>query len=81
MAVLVLAASYFAAVWLGTKAKLNILARHAMDTAKRLFGIPDFRYYALADGIKAIFRRIGKGPLHPRGYEKPPSPQLSLWAG
>ncbi len=81
MAVLVLAASYFAAVWLGTKAKLNILATHAMDAAKRLFGIPDFRYYALADGIKAIFRRVGKGTLHPRGYEKPPSSQLSLWPG
>ncbi len=44
MAVLVLAASYFAAVWLGTKAKLNILAMHAMSAAKRLPGIPDFRY-------------------------------------
>ena len=81
MAVLVLAASYFAAVWLGTKAKLNILATHAMNAAKRLFGIPDFRYYALADGIKAIFKRTGKGPLHPRGQENPPSPQLSLWPG
>jgi hypothetical protein len=81
MAILVVAASYFAAVWLGTKAKLNILAMHAMDAAKRLFGIPDFRYYALADGIKAIFKRIGKGPLYPRGYEKPSTPQLSLWSG
>lgn len=79
MAVLVLAASYFAAVWLGTTAKLTILAMHAMNAAKRLFGIPDFRYYALADGIKAIFKRIGKGPLHPRGHESPTTPQLSFW--
>lgn len=79
MAVLVLAASYFAAVWLGTKAKLNILAMHAMSAAKRLLGIPDFRYYALADGIKAIFKRIGKGPLYPRDYEQPSTPQLSIW--
>ena len=79
MAVLVLAASYFAAVWLGTTAKLNILAMHAMTAARRLFGIPDFRYYALADGIKTIFKRIGKGPLHPRGYDIPVSPQLYLW--
>ncbi len=79
MATLVLAASYFAAVWLGTKTKLNILAMHAMNAAKRLFGIPDFRYYALADGIRAIFKRIGKGPLHPRGFKPVPSAQLSLW--
>ncbi len=79
MAVLVLAASYFAAVWLGTTAKLNILAMHAIKAAKRLFGIPDFRYYALADGIRTIFKRIGKGPLYPRGHQRPPTPQLSLW--
>ena len=79
MVVLVLAASYFAAVWLGTNAKLNVLAMHAMIAAKRIFGIPDFRYYALADGIKAIFKRIGKGPLYPRGHERPTTPQLSFW--
>jgi len=79
MAVLVLAASYFAAVWLGTRTKLNILAMHAMNAAKRIFGIPDFRYYALADGIRAIFKRVGKGPLYSRGHKITPSPQLSLW--
>ena len=79
MATLVLAASYFAAVWLGTKTKLNILAMHAMNAAKRIFGIPDFRYYALADGISAIFKRIGKGPWRPRGYKPIPSAQISLW--
>jgi hypothetical protein len=79
MAVMVLAASYFAAVWLGTRTKLNILAMHAMNAAKRIFGIPDFRYYALADGIQAIFKRVGKGTLHPRGYEVTSSPRLSLW--
>ena len=79
MAALVLAASYFAAVWLGTTIKLNILAMHAINAAKRIFGIPDFRYYALADGIRAIFKRIGKGPWHPREYKPEPSPQLHLW--
>ncbi|PIE59993.1 MAG: hypothetical protein CSA32_01245 [Desulfobulbus propionicus] len=60
MAVLVFAASFFAAVWLGTNTKLHILATHATIAAKRLFGIPDFRYYAIADGMKTIFKRIGK---------------------
>ena len=79
MATLVLAASYFAAVWLGTTTKLNILAMHALNAAKRIFGIPDFRYYALADGISAIFKRIGKGPLYPRRHKPASSPQLTLW--
>jgi len=81
MAVLVLAASYFAAVWLGTHTKLNILAMHAMDAAKRIFGIPDFRYYASADSIRNIFKRVGRGPLHPREWELPKLPQLTLWDG
>jgi hypothetical protein len=74
MAVLVLGAAYFLAVWLGTRTKLTILALHALNAAKRLFGIPDFRYYALADGISYIFKRVGKGPLHPRGLVSTPSP-------
>lgn len=60
MATLLLAASYFSMVWLGTKTKLTILSMHVMEASKRIFGIPDFRYYALADGIKAVFKRIGK---------------------
>lgn len=63
MATLLLATSYFSMVWLGAKTKLEILSMHVMKASKRIFGIPDFRYYALADGIKAVFKRIGKGPL------------------
>jgi len=51
MAVLVNAAAFFAAVVLGTRIKLDILASHLLTAPKRLFGIPDFRLYALADGI------------------------------
>jgi hypothetical protein len=79
MAVLVLGAAYFAAVWLGTRAKIKILAMHALKAAKRLFGIPDFRYYALADGISTIFKRTGKGTLHPRGLAPTTSPQMTFW--
>jgi hypothetical protein len=60
---LVLAASFFAAVYLGTRAKLEILALHVLQAARRIFGIPDFRYYALADGIKEILSKAGKGIL------------------
>jgi len=63
IAALVLAASFFAAVYLGSRAKLEILALHVLQAAKRIFGIPDFRYYALADGIKEVLTRTGKGVL------------------
>jgi hypothetical protein len=43
------------------RAKLEILALHVLKAAKRIFGIPDFRYYALADGIKEVLSKAGKG--------------------
>jgi hypothetical protein len=63
IAALVLAASFFAAVCLGTRAKMEILALHVLQAAKRVFGIPNFRYYALADGIKEVLSRAGRGIL------------------
>jgi hypothetical protein len=50
--VLVMAAAYFAAVYLGLRMKLRLLAGHVLRASKRVFGIPDFRLYALADGIR-----------------------------
>jgi len=79
MAILVFACFYFVSVWLGSKAKLKILATHVLKAAKRLFGIPDFRYYAISDGIKDILMQAGKGILHPRGLDPPPHPQLALF--
>ena len=55
MMVLVTAVAYFATVYLGLKTKLRVLARHVLRAARRLFGIPDFRFYALADGIREFF--------------------------
>lgn len=63
IAALVLAASFFAAVYLGARAKLEILALSVLQAAKRVFGIPNFRYYALADGIKEVLSRAGRGIL------------------
>ena len=61
MAALVLATAYFTAVHLGLRSQLEILAGHALRAAKRIFGIPNFRYYALADGIKDILSRSRRG--------------------
>jgi hypothetical protein len=53
MMALVLAAAYFAMVYLNLRTKLRALTGHVLLAARRVFGIPDFRFYALADGIKA----------------------------
>ena len=34
--------------------KLKVMASHFLDCAR---GVPDFKYYALGDGLSAIFRR------------------------
>ena len=72
---LVMAASYFAAVVLDAKAKLKVMTGYVLKAAKRLFGIPDFHYYAIADGLTNIFQR------HPGriiSYSPKVSPQMSL---
>ncbi|AKJ63636.1 transposase [Kiritimatiella glycovorans] len=67
MMALVLAAIYFSAVWLGSSVKLAVLSAYAIKASKRFFGIAEFHYYALADGIAALLSRIGasRSP-HPR---------------
>ncbi len=37
--------------------KLKIMAGHILTCSKRVFGIPEFTFYALGDGIRAIFVR------------------------
>lgn len=54
---LVLAVSYFAAIVLDIGSKLRVSAAHVLRAAKRVFGIPEFRYYAIADGLRSIFMR------------------------
>ena len=74
MAMLVFACFYFVAAWIGTKVKLEILASHVLLAAKRLFGIPDFRYYAISDGIKNVLTRAGQGIIISRGLDPPAHP-------
>jgi hypothetical protein len=51
IAVLVLAVSYFAAVYLGQNLKLKLLVQRVFLVSKRFFGVPSFFNYAIADGI------------------------------
>ena len=62
LSVLVLAASHFACAVLGLSVRLWVMAGHALVAAKRIFGIPNFSYYAIADGIKAILSRYPASP-------------------
>ena len=79
LVMLVFAAFFFSALYLGRRAKLRILGARALSAAKRVFGVPDFRYYALAYGIKEILSRVGKGPLYPRGTFQRDPPQMNLF--
>ena len=74
MVVLVNAVAFFTASVLGTRMKLEILSTHLITASKRLFGIPDFRYYAIADGIREVCARS------PRRVAKPLAtmPQLAF---
>jgi len=54
---LVYAVAYFAAVLLDTASKLRVMAGYVLKAAKRVFGIPEFHYYCIADGLTSIFMR------------------------
>lgn len=69
---------YFAAVHVGDTVRLGVLAHNALKEAKRIFGISDFRYYALADGIKTLLEGFRK-PFLPKGQPIVEELQISLF--
>ena len=77
MMALVLLVFYFLAVVLDRSQKLKLLAGHVLVAAKRVFGIPDFGYYALGDGISAILNR-NPGQIKPVYIKKHRYRQLNL---
>ncbi len=58
MMALLLAVFYFISVVLDQTQKFTIMAGHILKNAKRVFGIPDFKYYALGDGLFNIFSQF-----------------------
>ena len=60
MVAIVSAAACFAMSWLGLSDKLSVLAEHVKRVSKRMFGAPDFFFYAIADGIRRLFVRHGR---------------------
>jgi hypothetical protein len=77
LVILVTAVAYFAATFLGQQMKLRILCEKLLIISQRFFGIPPFRFYALADGIRRI---LSHGTFSPP--EIPPaSLQLEMTLG
>jgi len=60
--VFLLAVFYFLAVILGERFQVSILVKKILEKAKRFFQIPEFKFYALADGIYWILIKGGPGP-------------------
>jgi hypothetical protein len=58
MMAILLAVFYFVAVILDQGQKLVIMTGHVLKIAKRVFGIPNFKYYAIGDGLSNIFKRF-----------------------
>jgi hypothetical protein len=58
---LVAAAAHFAATFLGQKMKLRLLTEKLLIISLRFFGIPPFRFYALAEGIRKVLSQ-GRPP-------------------
>jgi len=54
----VLLAIYFICVHIGMELRMAILAGHIISAAKRFYGVTEFFYYALADGVGALLSRI-----------------------
>jgi hypothetical protein len=54
----VLLALYFICVHIGMELRMAILAGHIISAAKRFYGVTEFFYYALADGVGALLSRI-----------------------
>jgi len=76
---LALLAMYFVMVWMGRATRLDVLTHHALEASRRLFGIPDFLYYALADGLKEILQKAKTRPFQRNPRRPPPDPQLDLF--
>ena len=54
MVVLLLAVTYFSAVYLGQNVRLKLLVEKIFLVSKRFFGVPSFFNYAIADGIYTL---------------------------
>lgn len=71
MMAILMAVACFTSIYLGLRLKLRVLMRHVLRVARRVFGVPDFRVYALADWINHFLFSQSKGLTPPLPPPKP----------
>ena len=47
-------------VWLGLRDRIQVLAENIKRISRRMFEVPEFYFYAIADGISTLFVRHGR---------------------
>ena len=57
MAVVVLATAYFSMAWIGNSEKHDVIARSIARMSFRIHDVPEFHFYAIADGASDILKR------------------------
>jgi len=65
MAAVVLATIYFSMAWIGNSQKHEVIARSIARMSFRIHDVPDFHFYAIADGASNIL----KGGRRWRGFD------------
>jgi hypothetical protein len=80
LVILMTAVAYFAATFLGQKMKLRLLAEKILILSERFFGIPLFRFYALADGIRKVLSH-GRPPTTAPPPDEWPLQLFLAWHG
>jgi hypothetical protein len=63
MMALVLAVCCFTLAYLGRRLKLKAISKLLLEASRRIFGITDFRFSALADSIKELQQGSDNTPL------------------
>lgn len=66
MAALVLATVYFSMTWIGNSEKHDVIARSIARMSFRIHDVPEFHFYAIADGASDILKETADGAGSPR---------------
>ena len=74
MAAVVLATAYFSMAWIGNSEKHDVIARSIARMSFRIHDVPEFHFYAIADGASDILKRgrrwRGFAPEEAEGSDK-----------
>jgi hypothetical protein len=60
MAAIVLATAYFCMTWIGNSDKRALIAKAITDASLRIHELPEFHFYAIAEGIRMLLCRCGR---------------------